>query len=757
MAAGVIALVVAGAYLERALREARARRNAPPMIPATVERQQAEFSFSKVEQDRTLYTIRASRATQFKDRNRALLEDVWITIYGRERNRNDNIHTRECSYEPATGAIRCAGEVQIEIEGANPASGKPADKRLEVKTRDLSFNRETGEASTAEAVEFRFPAGQGRGIGVRYRTRDSIVRIEHSVQLNMTASPSTGGLPESVTGSSLEIRRNERVLELDGPAVVRQGSRELSAEKISVQLDENYQARRAIAEGHSVVHAVDGAAKISVSADKFDSLLLANGWAERIIASGSVVGTRQTASGTEYFRAAHVEFAMLPERNLAKEMTATGGVTAESRQGGDSHLLKTDSLRVTFSPVESAKKKADQQRIERAETMAPGTIESKSGNEITSLRAYRFVANLSASGRLDTLLGHSGVEVRRQPASGAAQLSSALELVATFGANGEWQRLDETGNVRFEQADRRASADRAEIVRASGMITLDGSPGISDSAGNTTARSMAINQQSGELRAAGRVVSTYLAGTERDAVVLGSGPAHITADSLAASTASGHVAYSGHARLWQGESVLEADQIEIWRDDRKMEARAHVVAVFPQASSPFAKPPAKSPGSPSPPTVWKVRAPVLTYWSDQAKAHLEGGVIASAEQGSIESRTLDAFLSASGPAAGTAEGLPSPSKPPAGPVDPSGGRQLNRVLAEGAVVVRQGGRRAMAERAEYTTADGKFVLSGGRPTLTDGSRDTTTGHSLTFFVANDTILIDSQEGFRTLTRHRVEK
>jgi hypothetical protein len=81
---------------------------------------------------------------------------------------------------------------------------------------------------------------------------------------------------------------------------------------------------------------------------------------------------------------------------------------------------------------------------------------------------------------------------------------------------------------------------------------------------------------------------------------------------------------------------------------------------------------------------------------------------------------------------------------------------LDRVLAEGAVVVRQGGRRAMAERAEYT-ADGKFVLSGGRPTLTDASSDTTTGHSLTFFVANDTILIDSQEGFRTLTRHRVEK
>jgi hypothetical protein len=63
----------------------------------------------------------------------------------------------------------------------------------------------------------------------------------------------------------------------------------------------------------------------------------------------------------------------------------------------------------------------------------------------------------------------------------------------------------------------------------------------------------------------------------------------------------------------------------------------------------------------------------------------------------------------------------------------------------------------MGEQAEYTAADGKFVLSGGQPTIVNAASDTTTGHSLTFYVASDTILIDSQEGSRTLTKHRVEK
>ncbi|MGB8524084.1 MAG: LptA/OstA family protein, partial [Candidatus Acidiferrales bacterium] len=150
------------------------------------------------------------------------------------------------------------------------------------------------------------------------------------------------------------------------------------------------------------------------------------------------------------------------------------------------------------------------------------------------------------------------------------------------------------------------------------------------------------------------------------------------------------------------------------------------------------------------PTLWHIRAPELTYWSDSGKAHLERGVTASSQQGSLRSPTLDVFLA---PAQGSQPGSTAAGD---GPASATAGRQLDRALALGGVVVMQADRRGTAEQAEYTAADGKFVLSGGKPTLTDASSDTTTGHSLTFFVANDTILIDSKESSRTLTRHRVE-
>jgi len=239
---------------------------------------------------------------------------------------------------------------------------------------------------------------------------------------------------------------------------------------------------------------------------------------------------------------------------------------------------------------------------------------------------------------------------------------------------------------------------------------------------------------------------------------LGAGAAHISADTLEGSASTGHVIYGGHARLWQGQAVLEAEQIEIWRDDKKMQAQGHTVAIFPQAPGTgpsFAMTPTKSTANPAKPTLWQIRAPALTYLSDSGKLHLEGGVTANSDEGSLESRTLDVFLS-------TAErpGASAAAKPPAGAagIAGSGSRELNWILAQGSVVIRQGDRRGAAERAEYTAADQKFVLTGGQPTITDASSDTTTaGRSLTFYVASDTILVDSQEGLRTLTKHRVEK
>ena len=769
IAAAAVALSVAGVYAEREIRVARARRAAPAMLPAEVQQQSANFSLSDSDvQGHTLFTIRASHATQFKDENRALLQDVWISIYGRDQSRNDNIRTPECSYEPLTGNVRCQKEVQIDLESASPAGSKVPADAMHIKTSNLSFNKNTGEASTPAPAEFQFSGGSGSGVGITYSSNESTIRVEHEIQFQMEASERTGGLPVSATGSSFTVRRNDRVAVLDGPDVVSQGDRKLSAGIISISLDENFHAQHILIEGNPEIRAAEGNLTFSATADKFEGFMSRDGWVQRIVADGKVAGSRQSDAGTDRFQAAHAEFAMLPWHNLLKDMTATGGVIASSQQGKDSRLLKTDALRVTFSATQGAenagrtggKYSAEKQRIDAMETLAPATLQSNSGDEATEVHAQKIAAQFDGSGRLAKLQGHSGVTVRRQNGNTPSQTSSSSELAVIFAKGGNWDTLDETGSVRFEQADRRASAAQAKVSRAGDTISLDGNPEFSDAMSRTAAGTVTIDQKSNMVHAAGGVVTTYSPATsaakgsvkQGSAFNFGSGSAHVSADAISGSVATGDIVYAGHARLWQGESLLEADQIEVWRDDKKLQATGHVVAVFPQAAAPFAASLGSRPATPKKSqvgtTLWTVRAPSMTYWDDQGKAHLEGGVAASSLQGSLTARSLDLFLSA--PAS-------TPNVPPS-TVDSAAGRQLNRVLAEGDVVVRQGDRQGTAQQGEYTAAEEKFVLSGGQPTLIDNaSSDTTTGRSLTFFVANDTILIGSQEGSRTMTKHRVEK
>jgi lipopolysaccharide export system protein LptA len=734
MAAGFVALIVVVFYAARAINSAR-RRSIPAQVSSSVQQQMQTFSYSGTEGDRTIFTIRASRATEFKAGNPALLEDVRISIYGRKGDRDDSIHTRECSYAQKTGSVRCEGQVTIDIQPAKSEHASPGQPSLHIKTSNLTFDGQTGEASTPAALEFSLPQGHGRGVGVSYSTREAIVSVENDVDFEMASTAHSGGLPLSIQAASLEVRRNDREVLLSGPVVIHQGDRHLSAGKVSISLGEKFRAREVVAEGKPLLRVARAGKLVQASATTLEAELSPDGWIQRAWALGPVTASRESPQGSSRFSSDDMELSMGTTRNILREMTARGSVVAQSEQAGVSQTLKTTALRLNFAPA----KQPDRQHIQQAETLGPAAIVMKDARETTDLRGPKFTAQFGDRGHLSRLLG-SHVEIRRASGKSETQVNTAPSLNASFAPDGQWRTAEESGGVEFQQGDRHASAGNAKIDRASGRIVLNGSPVISDGVSRTTAQSVTLEQKSGEFVAEGGVVSTYFRALKSGSPSVGS--AHIAAARLSGSASTGDAVYTGHARLWQGQSVLEAKEIAISRDDKTLRARGDVLAVFPQTSGPGILPASESkkPG----PVLWQLRAPELTYSGAEGGAHLRGGVQITSGQVSLQSRTLDVDLG------GGSSSLDAAATPLAR-------GQLSRAVADGGVVVRQGDLRATAETATYTAADGKFVLSGGQPTITDASGNSTSGRSLTFFLPNDTILIDSQEGSRTLTRHRVEK
>jgi lipopolysaccharide export system protein LptA len=342
--------------------------------------------------------------------------------------------------------------------------------------------------------------------------------------------------------------------------------------------------------------------------------------------------------------------------------------------------------------------------------------------------------------------------------------------VAQLLASGGWSQIELNENVKFKEGERSGQADHAVAVSASQITTLSGQAIVRDASTETRAANIIFMQATGDIRAEGGVRSRTFPARGATSQVSGrtpqlsgtipqasgttpqfsSAPANITAEKMQANAKSGRALYSGHARLWQGDSVLEADSIELLQKNRQLNAVGKVRSVFPQAAGHDTTGSSATNKSLKKPSLWHIASDTFSYLDLENRAHLEGNVVVQSDVQRMRSDLLDLYFTRAN-ATGTAE------KSSNGATGATGAQQISRAVGTGGVVVDEQTRKATAERAEYTAADGKFVMSGGTPTLFDGTQGTTTGRQLTFFLADDTIIVDSEKGSRTLTKHQVQK
>jgi lipopolysaccharide export system protein LptA len=383
----------------------------------------------------------------------------------------------------------------------------------------------------------------------------------------------------------------------------------------------------------------------------------------------------------------------------------------------------------------------------------------------TRLQADKLAMDFAQQGKARQLEATGNVQTERWVTGHPVQTASAKKGVAQLSAAGGWSQMDLQGDVKLKEGDRSGQGEHATFQRASQTATLTGLAVARDATTETHAPRITFAQTTGDIQADGGVRSTDLS-PRGSTVQLAPAPANITSDTLLANSKTGRALYSGHARLWQGDSVLEANSIELLRDTRVLNAEGNVRAVFPQAAAksgelpadpatdrasiqgarqiPVSQPAAKKAH------LWHTACGTLAYRDTEGRAHLEKNVVVQSAEQRMLAPTLDLYF--------TRGTQTSPSGSNSGNGNSGGGaQQISRAVGTGGVTVEEGGRKATADHGDYTAATGKFVMSGGNPTLYDGSAGTTTGRQLTFFLADDTIIVDSENGSRTLTKHRVEK
>lgn len=738
VAAIVLVAVVAGSYLLKRQVERRMVAAVSEKLGVDIQQSTQGFTLSKSEGGRTLFTIRAGKAVQYKAGGRATLEDVSIVVYGRNAERYDQIYGSEFEYDAATGEVAARGEVHIDLEAAGGEAhadqAPPSELKnpIHLKTSGLVFHQKTGIAETRERIEFRIPQGAGTAVGVRFDSKASVLTFGSEVWLK-----TTGHEGAEIRATRAVISKEPRQAVFEGVTIEQQG--------------------RTVEAARAIVH------------------LRPDNTVERISAEGGV-NVSQAGENSLRAHAPRGEFHM-DEKNVLRSGQLLGGVTLEGTGGAllaaragrvamefgrENRLTRVRALeqvqvKQTAAPQAKAKGRTDQRqplelmagamelviadgrRVERALISGAPQIRLLPGagaaQATTTVTATQFQATFDSSSRPRALHGAPQAKIVSSTPGQPDKVSTSRELDVLFNRSGAITSVVQQGEVRYTEGARQASGGRGRFLPAEGTVELTGSPQVTDGPLTITARLLRLRRSSGEAEAQGAVKTTYrVAGRQATGALLASGePIHVTAASMVAHPPTAH--YAGGARLWQGSNIVQAPTLDFNRDRRSLVAQGSAAQ---PVSTVFVQPDRQGKL-----TAVNVTGARLTYSDQERKARFEGGVTLRSAGQTVTAETMEVYLFPASEAGA-----------------PASGSRVERVLAMGKVVAESPGRKATGTRLVYTAAEGKFEMTGDAahpPVITDAEHGTATGDSVTFYNHGDRVVVGSRTPTRTVTQTQVQK
>ena len=748
--ATLIALVVAGTFLSRRLQLGQIGRRIPNKIDIKVQQTAEGFTISKSEEGRTVFTIRASNAIQYKAGGHAELHNVTITVYGRDSARFDQIYGATFDYDQQSGIVIAKGEVQIDLE-SNPQGTQLPDQSappelknpIHLKTTDLTFNQKTGDAFTTQRVDFHVPQATGSAMGATYTANTGLLDMKSQVHVVIA-----GEVPSVLDAVHGTIQKDPRQLEFDQPKLVR-AEQYFDSDHATVYLREDNTIDHMIARGN--VHLrVDGQQPITAESERGEMVM--TGPEQKNILQTAVL------SGRVHFQQAGPQ----PVEGNSGRLTVNFLGQNEPSSARAEEDVRLVQHQVKQSPAQNSGQSqpsrqdvilrapivdfflAEGQRLKSAMTSGQGPqieivpLDDAKKGQRTIITAVKFNAKFDDSGQISAVHGAPNAKIVNSSPGQPDRVSTSDVADAIARPDGSVESVVQRGHVAYVDKDLKAWGDRARYTPDDEMLYLSGSPRVIQGGMTTTAIAMQMNRATGEAFAEGDVKSTYndLKEQPNGGMLASSDPIHVTSQKMVSHHDPGVATYTGKARLWQVANVVEAPSIEFDR-----EARSVVAFGIPGEPVSTALVQTDSSGKTTPVAIISDR---LTYNDSERKAHFEGNVVARGEDATMTSDTGDAYLKPAdqGASQGTSQrGMEA-------------GR-LDRMIGQGHVVIVQPARRAKGDHVVYTADDDKYILTGNLPSIFDAERGTVTGDSLTFYKRDDRVLVEGEAKTPAVTQTRV--
>lgn len=590
----------------------------------------------------------------------------------------------------------------VAIEGDVRLTGTDG---LVVASDRATYEHDGGIIRVPGAVTFERGRLRGRGVGAIYdRVRD-VLSLLSAAQVAMEADPATGGGALALTADRAVLARQDRYVQAEGAARVERDGTVLAGETIV--------ARLAPADDRVERLEVRGQASLRPASPPPGGLA-AMGATDMTLAYAEDGRTLRQATLAGEARVELAGTAGEPGRRLAADWAdialAADGATVSA-------LAARDRVELHLPAAG-----AGAARIVRARAL------EAHGDEGRGLTTARFDGSVE--------FRETRPAIGSQPAIDRVAHAAALDAAVQPGF-GALDRAVFAGGVTFRDGAMTATAPDATYDVTAGTLRLVAPPGgrgaqVVDDRATVEAGTIDVRLGGGGLTAEGDVRSVLRAAApagarpsgardvHRPSMLKADQPVHVTAARLQYREEAGEATYEGGARLWQGETSVQAGTIVLDERAGGLTARGAVRSTWRLDDR-----------DPKTGRIEKktsvATADTLTYDEASRQATYTPGARLVGPEGDLRADTIVLVLDASGDA-------------------------LERLEADGAVSLRSEGRASTGLHLTYHAADARYVMRGAPVRVLEqrpGECRETLGRTLTFFRSTDTILVDGNEESRT--------
>ncbi len=681
-----------------------------------------------------------------------------------------------------------------------PAAAAAANGDIHVKTSGLQFNEQTGVATTDQEVDFSTIQGSGRSTGATYDSQKGLLVLDRSVELNTER----GGQPVSVHAAHAEFTRDDKLLQLRSASADYRGGLSTAVEAKVLFREDGTAVRLDARNGFTLATANGSHIASPIAVLEFgDHNEPRHGHLEggvRMDSTRTAENSERRMDGTA--PTAELEF---NEKGDLRRAHLERGVEMHSQQQSVTPSGPLHVTRTWKSPIadvdfrDNGHGQTEPAQIHGTDGVVV-TGQSQRGQEApvpSRLAADEVTGTFAPGSVLSGLTGLGHARLEETAASGTHDTSTGDTLHVQFaqpdaakgdaakGAQSEPSQIQSAvleGHVILVQdpsakpgspppASMRATAGKAEYESQGEWLHLTVNPRVEDGGLQLTADKVDVSHQTGDAFAHGNVKATW-EGNAPGAVgsraapsganstpqagistLGGQGPTHVIASEAQLHQQTGEATFRGHARLWQQANSVAAPVIVLDRQKQTLVATTadpadpvRTVMVSAGGAEPggaSARPQSGkgTSGKQTQPSIIRVRGGDLKYSDAERKAVMHAGV-------------LKAVVAETGTATTDSDEVHLVLLPVGNHAGKDGGQaQVDRMTANGHVVVNSQGRRGTGEQLVYTGEDGNYVLTGtssAPPKMNDPARGQVTGAALIFNSRDDSVSIEG-DGRKTTT------